>query len=191
MDVYFLIGLLTLVFIGIPVGFGLLLYFIPEKLGYPKVAKYLTIAFCLFDLLIGLFFAFVDRFFTNEDANKLIKEQGFKLKDEFTIQKNESHIGIGEYYHTFTLKLSTRDKLKAILKIKSSTDFYTSKEVFENSSETLNHYFGPKVMWNYENENSFVRAYFQPSGKKGYAPTYRRISISKTKNELKFEDIDE
>jgi hypothetical protein len=191
LDFYILIGLLILVFIGIPVGVGLLLYFIPKKLGYPKVAKYLTIAYSLFVLLIVLFFAFVDQLFTNEDANRLIKEQGFILKDEFTLQKNESSIGIGDYYHTFTLKISKRDKHDAILKIKSSTNFYISTEVLENPTDTLNHYFGPKVTWNYENRNSFIREYFQPSGKKDYAPTYRRISISKIKKELKFEDIDE
>jgi hypothetical protein len=32
---------------------------------------------------------------------------------------------------------------------------------------------------------------FKPSGRKGYAPTYIRISISKDKNELPFEDIDD
>jgi hypothetical protein len=191
LDYYILIGFLILVFLGIPVGVGLLLYFVPKKLGYPKLAKYLTIAYSIFVLLMVLFLAFIDRLFTNEDANRLIKEQGFKFKDEFTLQKNESSFGIGEYYHTFTLKISKRDKLEAILKIKSSTNFYTSTEVLENPTDTLNHYFGPKIIWNYENENSFVREYFQPSGKKDYAPTYRRISISKTKNELKFEDIDE
>lgn len=191
MDIYILIGLLILVFIGIPVGVGLLLYFVPKKLGYPKVAKYLSIAYSLFVLLIVLFFACLDRLFTNEDANRLIKEQGFKFKDEFILQKNESSFGIGDYYHTFTLKISKRDKLEAIQKIKSSSNFFTSTEVLENPTDTLNHYFGPKVKWNYENQNSFIREYFQPSGKKGYAPTHRKISISKTKNELKFEDIDE
>ena len=43
----------------------------------------------------------------------------------------------------------------------------------------------------HETENSYVREYFEPSGQEGYAPTFRRISISKTKNELTFEDIDE
>jgi hypothetical protein len=47
------------------------------------------------------------------------------------------------------------------------------------------------VTQNYETEKAFVREYFQPSGQKGYAPTFRRISISKSDNELTFEDIDE
>lgn len=55
----------------------------------------------------------------------------------------------------------------------------------------MTRYFGPKVTQNYETENAYVREYFEPSGREGYAPTFRRISISKTKNELIFEDIDE
>jgi hypothetical protein len=39
--------------------------------------------------------------------------------------------------------------------------------------------------------DAYVREYFQPSGQEGYAPTFRRISIYKNKNELTFEDIDE
>lgn len=38
---------------------------------------------------------------------------------------------------------------------------------------------------------AFVREYFEPSGSEGWAPTFRRISISKTQNTLTFEDIDE
>ncbi|WP_327983654.1 hypothetical protein [Bergeyella porcorum] len=38
---------------------------------------------------------------------------------------------------------------------------------------------------------AFVREYFEPSGREGWAPTFTRISISKTKNTLTFEDINE
>ena len=50
-------------------------------------------------------------------------------------------------------------------------------------------YIGPKVIQNYETKYAFVREYFEPSGQEGYAPTFRRVSISKSKNELTFEDI--
>jgi hypothetical protein len=46
------IAILMLVFIGLPIGIGLLFYFIPKKLGYPKVAKYLTKAYVLVLLTI-------------------------------------------------------------------------------------------------------------------------------------------
>lgn len=50
-------------------------------------------------------------------------------------------------------------------------------------------YFGKKVIQNHETEDSYVREYFEPGRHEGYAPTFRRISMSKTKNELTFEDI--
>lgn len=193
MDAYLYIGLLVLVFVGIPIGLGLLFYFVPKKLGYPKTAKYLTIAYGLFILAIGLFIAFEDKLFTKNNAKELVEEQDIKLTDEFELLKNESMSAIGDYYHTFTLKISERNKQDAISKIKSADNFKADN----GSIETLmyqaapDRYFGKKVTQNYETENSYVREYFEPSGHKGYAPTFRRISISKADNELTFEDIDE
>jgi hypothetical protein len=193
LDSILFIGLLILVFIGIPTGLGLLFYFVPKKLGYPKTAKYLTIAYGLFVLTIGLYIAFEDQLFTKSNAKELVEEQEIKLTDDFELLKNESMSAIGDYYHTFTLRVSERDKQNAITKIKSADNFKTSN----GSIETLmyhpapDRYFGKKVIQNYETENSFVREYFEPSGREGYAPTFRRISISKTDNELTFEDINE
>jgi hypothetical protein len=193
MDAFLLIGFFILVFIGIPIGLGLLFYFVPKKLGYPKTAKYLTIAYGLFVLTIGLYIAFEDQLFAKHNAKELVEEQDIKLTDDFELVKNESMSAIGDYYHIFTLKISERDRQNAITKIKSADNFKTSN----GSIETLMHqpapdrYFGKKVIQNYETENSFVREYFEPSGQEGYAPTFRRISISKKTNELTFEDIDE
>lgn len=99
---------------------------------------------------------------------------------------------IGDYYHTFTLRISESDKQNAISEIKNADNFQSDN----NSVDHLlylsdNRYFGPKVTQNYETEYAFVREYFKPSGQKGYAPTFRRISIDKQTNELTFEDIDE
>ena len=192
MDSILLIGLLILVFIGIPIGLGLLFYFVPKKLGYPKTAKYLTIAYGLFVLTVGLYLVFEDQLFTKNNAKELVEQQDIKLTDDFKLLKNESMSAIGDYYHTFTLKISERDKQNAITKIKSAEDFKTNN----GSIETLiyqasDRYFGEKVVQNYETENSFVREYFEPSGREGYAPTFRRISINKADSELTFEDIDE
>jgi hypothetical protein len=193
LDSILFIGLLILVFIGIPIGLGLLCYFVPKKLGYPKTAKYLTIVYGLFVLTIGLYIAFEDQLFTKHNAKELVEEQDIKLKDDFELLKNESMSAIGDYYHKFTLKISERDKQNAITKIKSVDNFKTSN----SSIVTLMHrpqperYFGKKVVQNYETENSFVQEYFEPSGREGYAPKFKRISISKSDNELTFEDIDE
>jgi hypothetical protein len=193
MDAFLLIGFFVLVFIGIPIGLGLLFYFVPKKLGYPKTAKYLTIAYGLFVLTIGLYVAFEDQLFTKYNAKELVEEQDIKLTDDFVLVKNESMSAIGDYYHTFTLKISERDRQNAITKIKSADNFKTSNGPIEAlmHQPAPDRYFGKKVIQNYETVNSFVREYFEPSGQEGYAPTFRRISISKKTNELTFEDIDE
>lgn len=78
------------------------------------------------------------------------------------------------------------------MKIKSSDNFKADNTSIDQLLYLSDQrYFGPKVTQNYETENTYVREYFQPSGQEGYAPTFRRISISKTNNELTFEDIDE
>ena len=191
MDAYIFIGLLILVFVGLPIGLGLLFYFVPKKLGYPKTAKYLTIVYGLLILTVVFFIVFEDKLFSKNDAKELVEEQNIKLTDNFELLNNESSSAIGDYYHTFTLQISERDRQDAILKIKSSKDFHTSIDVIDNHSYNFDRYTGPKVTWNYENEYCYIREYFKPAGQKGYAPTFRRISISKTKNELIFEDIDE
>lgn len=192
MDEFLLIGLLLLVFVGLPIGLGCYFYFIPKKLGYPKTGKYLTIMYGVLILAFVLWTVFEDELFTKANAKILIEEQQILLVDEFELIDNKSMWAIGDYYHTFTLKISERDKRNAILKIKSADNFRADS----NSTESLlylqqDKYFGPKIIQNYETKNSYIREYFQPSGQKGYAPTFRRILISKVDNEITFEDIDE
>ena len=181
---------LILEFIGIAIGLGFLLYVVVKQLGYPRAAKYLIIAYGLLILAIGFYIVFEDQLFTKNNAKELVEEQEILLEDKFELRENESSSAIGDYYHTFTLEISERDKQHAILNIKSSANFkkdYNSIDQMPYLSDQR--YFGPKVTRNYETVNAFVREYFQPSGQEGYAPTFRRISISKTKNELIFEDM--
>ncbi len=192
MDAFFLFGTLILVFVGLPIGLGLLFFFVPKKLGYPKTAKYLTIIFGLLVLTIVLWTVFEDQLFTKNNAKELVEEQQIRLADKFELEKNKSISAIGDYYHTFTLKISEHDKQDAILKIKSADNFKAENgSILNLPYQQEDRYFGPKVIQNYETKNAYVREYFQPSGRQGYAPTFRRISISKTDNELTFEDIDE
>lgn len=116
MDSIFYIGLLFIGFVGLPIEIGLLFFFIPQKLGYPKTAKYLTISYGIIVLVIGLYIAFEDQLFTKNNAKELVEQQEFKLKDEFDLLENESKSAIGEYYHTFSLKLLNQDKMIMISK---------------------------------------------------------------------------
>jgi len=191
LDEFLFIGLLLLTFVGLPIGIGCLLYFIPKKLGYSKTGKYLTKIFGVLVLTIVLWTVFEDQLFTKGNAKELVEEQKILLQDNFELKENKSMSAIGDYYHTFTLKLSERDIQNAIIKIKSADNFKADNSIDQMLYLSDKRYFGPKMTQNYETENAYVREYFQPSGREGYAPTFRRISISKTRNELTFEDIDE
>ena len=120
MDVFLLIGLFVLVFIGIPLGIGLLLYFVPKRFGYPKTGKYMTLFFGILILAIIVMTVFEDDLFTKNDAKELIQEQQIILNDNFSLKHNESIWAIGDYYHTFTLEISKTDKANAIIEIKQS-----------------------------------------------------------------------
>ncbi len=178
--------------IGLSIGLGLLLYFVPKKRGYPKAAKYLTLFYGLIVLIIAFFIAFEDQLFTKNEAKKLVEEQNIKLNDEFCLLQNKSMSAIGDYYHTFTLKISENDKQEAIKVIARSKNYKTDKSEIDSLLYLReDRYFGPKIIQDYETDESYVTEYFQPSGQQGYAPTFRRISISKTESKLTFEDIDE
>jgi len=143
-------------------------------------------------LTIVLWTIFEDQHFSKNNARELVEEQQILLVDKFDLEENKSTSAIGDYYYTFTLNISVKDKQSAILKIKSAKNF--KSQTYEKESlpyQQQDIYFGPKAIHNYETQNSYVREYFQPSGQEGYAPTVRRISISKSENQLTFEDIDE
>ncbi|THD67431.1 hypothetical protein E7Z59_07145 [Robertkochia marina] len=192
MSTFFFIVILIIVFIGIPIGAGWFIHWAIKSSGHPKAAKSITLIYGLIVLISGVFIYFEDEFFTKEDARFFVEEQGIELMDEFKVVHNESSSAIGDYYHTFTIEISGSDKRKAINEIKKSENFQSEK----SSVDTLlylsgNRYFGPKVTQNYETENAFIREFFEPSGQKGYAPTFRKIEISKSRNELTFKEINE
>ncbi len=163
------------------------------KPGYNKRAKYLTILFGSVILAIALFLIFEDQLFTGYEAKKLVEEQNIQLHDEYMLLDNSSSSAMGgDYFHTFTLSISENDKNEAIKAIRSSKDFTTDlKSINGTLYLTKDRYLGPTITQNYETENAYVREYFKPSGTEGYAPTFRRISISKSENKLTFEDLNE
>ena len=190
MNSFLYIGLLALIMIGIAIGLGFLFYYIPKKMGYPKVGKYLSGLFALAILLLVFMTIFEDQLFTKNDARKLIEEQELKLTDDFKLENNKSMWAIGDYYHTFTLTISEKDKLEAIKQIKHSDNFIKIGEPIKDLLIDIeDKYIGPKQSQNYETEISFIREYIKPNGQ-SIAPTYRRIIVNKKKNEMTFEEID-
>lgn len=190
MDAFLLIGYYILLFLGLPIGLVFLIYFLTKKLDYPKTGKYLVVIFGALVLTHVLWTVFEDQLFTKDNAKELVEEQQIILSNEFELKENASRSAVGDYYHTFTLTISDQDKRNAISKIISADNFKKdNSSVVQTLFLSDDRCFGPKVTQNYETEKAFVREYFQPSGQKGYAPTFRRISISKSDNELTFEDI--
>ena len=187
---------LILIFIGIPVGIGYLLYFIPKKLGYPKLSKYLLLIFgCVLAILV-LTNIFEDQLFTKKSARKLVAEQGIVLNDKFDLVHNETRMGGWAWLgppnpdsHTFILIISDNDKKNAIETIKNSFDFKISDESIEYFSlrSFANPYVGDKFFQNYENEDFFVREsyLFRERGQ-----IHRFIFICKKENKLIFESFD-
>jgi hypothetical protein len=184
--VIFLIIFLVAIVIVITLG----VYYIPKILGYPKTAKYMTIIFVLCLVYWIAMFALEDKLFTKADAKALVEEQQISLNDQFDLLKNESDIGFGDYYHTFILKISNVDKANAIRQITNAPNFTKyGVQGLNFLSDEFDQYKGKKRIQNYETEDEYVREYHKPNGY-DYAPTYRRILISKRGNQLVFEDID-
>ena len=184
----FIIGFLLI--FAIIIGIIWLCFWLPKKLGYPKFGKYLSIVVGVIIALYVLSGIFEDELFSKKNASELLAEQNIKLYDEFELNENKSMSSIGDYYHTFTLKISEKDKVRIISEIKKSKNFIYDKETESYFDNREDYYNGPKRIKNYETENKFIRELFEPNGK-GYAPTWRKIKIDKKENQLTFEEIDE
>ena len=187
MEVYIVFFLIILIVI---VGSIFISYWLPKKLGYPKVGKYLSIIVAALALILISLSMFEDQLFSKNDAKELLKEQNIVLKDEFEILHNESMSSIGDYYHTFRLKISREDKERIITEIKNSKEFNIYKQTESYFDDPTDYYNGPKRTKNYETQKQFVRELFEPQGE-GYAPTWRKIEIEKQTEVLIFEEIDE
>ena len=191
MVIYFLIaGILILILVVIIIGIVWLCFWIPKKFGYPKFGKYFSIIIGIIIAIFILTEIFEDELFSKNDAKELLKEQNIVLIDEFELTENKSMSGIGDYYHTFTLKITSHDKNKIIREIQKSKNYNSDLKTENYFKNREDYYNGPKRIKNYETENQFVRELFQPNGD-NYAPTWRKIEINKKSNLLIFEDKDE
>ena|SRR5690606_6265994 len=182
--------IVALIIILLLSGIIFLSFWIPKKLGFPIAGKVIGSAVSCFLIYYLIVNYYEDELFSKNDAVELLEEQNIKLNDEFEIEENKSDWTIGDYYHTFTLSISENDKQRLINEIKSSPDFNeTTNNVTELIYTQEEKPIGKKIFQNYETKNYYIREYYQENGEE-YVPTFRKISIDKNKNELKFEDID-
>lgn len=167
-----------------------ILYSIPKKNGQKTTGIILSSIVGLFFIYIVFSMFFEDQLFSKNDAKKALREQNIILNDDFEISENKSMSGIGDYYHTFTLKISRADKSKIVAEIRNANDSIIDEESVPEITELTDRYLGQKVIQNYETKDKYVRKTFQPNGK-DIAPTYQVVTIEKNKNEITLEDIDE
>jgi hypothetical protein len=59
---------------------------------------------------------------------------------------------IGDYYHTFTLKISEKDEARIITEIKKTRNFNIDKQTESYFDNREDYYNGPKRIKNYETE---------------------------------------
>lgn len=175
---------------GLIIGLIWLSFWVPKKLGYPKFGKYFSITIGVLISLFILSEIYEDELFSKNNATELLAEQNIKINDAFELIENKSMSSIGDYYHTFTLKISEKDKARIITEIKKTRNFNIDKQTESYFDNREDYYNGPKRIKNYETEKQFIRELFAPQGE-GYAPTWRKIEIDKNENLLIFEDIDD
>ena len=181
-------GLSILFFISIIVGLIYLAYWVPKKFGNRKLGLWLS-GILTTGLLILIFATiFEDKFFFKSDVREKLNEHNFELKDDFIIISNESG-GFSDYLQ-FRLTISSTDRQILIEQIKSADNY---KEVVEEMYDLR----GGKIRYsekdtfftsNYQDKWNYIFEFYKPN-KKGYAPTWDRISISKSENELTYERV--
>lgn len=111
-----------MIFVGLIGGLIYFAYWLPKKVGYPKVgwlfSGILTVTFLYFTIII----IFEDELFSKSDAQEKLREHGFNLQDDFSIVSNLSS-GFRDYSHQFALNISQVDKEQIIKKITSAENF--------------------------------------------------------------------
>jgi uncharacterized protein (UPF0248 family) len=182
------IVLIILILTLLCIGIIFLFYWVPTKFGYRKTGIILSslISFCL--LFAVLTNVYNDDLFSKNDAVDLLAHHKMVLKENFELVTNESQSGIGDYYHTFRLKISKKDKADLINRIRNSSNFKTQYEKIEDITTLTDRYTGKSISQNYETTNEFVNEIFEPLGK-NMSPNHRIIKIEKSDDTLTFEDI--
>jgi len=143
------IGLILTLLVAVIIFFT---YWIPKKLGFSKIGKYLSIVLLLLIISSITFVIFEDDLFSKSDVRDLLSEQNIQIKDDFEIEENKSIIAPGDYYHTFTLSIAPSDKNRLSDEIKRSPNFNKDKLVETYLYDQSDYHYGPKRIKNYEQQ---------------------------------------
>lgn len=176
-----MIGFL-LIFVLCMIGILILLYWIPRKMGYPRLAKYLSLGLSLLLVLIISFGIFQDAFFTKNQAKKLLAEQDIVLKDDFKILNNKKGSPLSDYYHRFRIEISEKDRNSIEERIKNAVGFIN---LGQEKIDIRSNYGASKFVQNYEDSTMYVREFYRPNHEGGKS-TYKKIELNKGGKTLVF-----
>jgi hypothetical protein len=182
-------GVLLVLFVAVIFSIIFFSYWIPKKLGKKKLGLWISGIVTVAILLFIISFIFEDELFSKSDAKGLLQEHNLHLSDDFNIVSNESG-GFRDYTHMFELKISNDDRQKLINQIKSAHNFQSDmQDGFELKTEherysTIDTFFTA----HYHDTSKYVYEFYKPN-KRGYVPTWDKVSISKTENKLRFQRI--
>ena len=164
-------------------------YWTLVNLQFKKAGKIVAIVFTVLATLPFLSFALEDYFFFKSDAKKFLNENQITLTDNFKIKSNQI-TGLSDVYQKFELEISLKDKELIIQQLRNSKYFQdTVKEelsLYSKAGSVLTN----KIYLDYE-KNELLRRETYQKLKMGYVSDYDIITISKTKNILTFERINE
>ena len=184
-------GYLTTILMIIMIAFLIIFvsYWTLVNLNFKKAGKIVAIVFTVLATLPFLSFACEDYFFFKSDAKKILTENQITLTDNFKIKSNQI-TGLSDVYQKFELEISLKDKERIIQQLKTSKYFQDTVK----DDHSLYSKAGPgltnKIYLDFE-KNEFVCRETYQKLKMGYVSDYDIILISKTKNILTFERINE
>ncbi len=132
---------------------------------------------------------FKDQLFSNNDALELLNHQQITFHDSFEILDNSSSSAIGYSEHTFTLRLSDKDKKRIIEEFRNSGNYTNLSDSTAIKGQPYP-YFTKKLRTQYfETDKYLMQKFHEPIA--GYAPNFRIVTIEKSSRKLFFEDIDD
>ena len=175
-DDFIFSSIIFLIFIGLPVGFLFLLYFIGKKLESKRTGIILSTSLGMLFLLFFLYLKFEDEFFSKSNARDLLAENKIELKDDFEIKEYQTAVAIGDFYQRLELKISNSDRLRLSNNFKKKTD--SVNIILKNNSHSFQEY--------RENSNGFFK-----ETRKQSEIEESSIFISKTENILIYELVEE
>ena len=175
-DDFIFSSILFLIFIGLPVGFLFLLYFMGKKLESKRTGIILSTSVGLVFLLCFLYLRFEDELFSKSNARDLLAENKVELKDDFEIAEYQTEVAIGDFYQRLELKISNSDRLRLSNNFKKKTDRVNI--ILKNHSHSFQEY----------RENS--EGFFKETGKHSEIEE-ASIFISKTENKLIYELVED